>query len=78
MVKLALPREPGMTVMLLPGEIYELRSELHVTADPRGTGTALADFANTFEVEVSGVPELATLVFVAAGALALLRRWRRA
>jgi hypothetical protein len=68
----------GMTVMLLPGEVYELRTELHVTADPRGAGTALADFANTFEVEVSGVPEPASLALFAAGALALLRRRRRA
>ncbi|MGB2823155.1 MAG: PEP-CTERM sorting domain-containing protein [Phycisphaerae bacterium] len=68
----------GMTVMLLPGNVYELRSELHLTADPRGEGRATADFSSTFNVELSGVPEPASLGLLVVGGLALLRRRRRA
>lgn len=65
----------GLTTALTPGQIYELRTELQVTADPRGVGYALADFNNTFEVELSGspaIPEPITLGLVAAG-IALTR-----
>lgn len=67
----------GMTVMLLPGHVYELRSELHLTADPRGAGSALADFSNTFDVELAGVvPEPSSLVLAGIG-LACLVAYRR-
>ena len=67
----------GMNVLLLPGHVYELRSELYLTADPRGAGTALADFSNTFAVEISGVPEPTTLVLLLLVGPALMRRKRK-
>ena len=67
----------GMNVLLLPGHVYELRSELYLTADPRGAGTALADFSNTFDVEISGVPEPTTLALLLLVGPALMRRKRK-
>ena len=67
----------GMTVMLLPGHLYELRTELHLTADSRGGGSATADFLNTFEVDMSSVPEPATLSLLGVCGLVALRRKRR-
>lgn len=64
----------GLYEMLIPGNIYELRTSLQLVADPRSGGFAKADFSNTFIVELSGVantiPEPSSLVLIGLGYIA--------
>lgn len=60
---------------LTPGKVYQLVSTLDLSASlnhPDGSG--LADFSNTFEVELSAVPEPASLALLTLAGLLLTRR----
>jgi hypothetical protein len=62
---------------LTPGKVYQLVSRLDLSASlnhPDGSG--LADFSNTFDVQMSGVPEPATIVLLVGGLAGVLRRHR--
>jgi len=60
---------------LVPGNIYEVISRLTLVAELDGPqGSGMADFADTFVVELSGVPEPATLALLALGGVLALRR----
>ncbi|MCI0333917.1 MAG: choice-of-anchor E domain-containing protein [Planctomycetes bacterium] len=72
----------GLLINLIPGNVYELRTQMRLLADPRGAGSALADFSNTFDVELSGepIPEPGTasgLISAVAASLAFRCRTRR-
>ncbi|MEX2309923.1 MAG: PEP-CTERM sorting domain-containing protein [Pirellulales bacterium] len=68
--------ELKVSAMLTPGTTYRLTSTLSASANGGATGRGFADFRNTFEVQLSGVPEPpASLLFLLGiGAAAIWRR----
>jgi len=69
----------SVNAMLTPGTTYQLTSTLSASANGSATGRGFADFRNTFEVQLSGVPEPTTFPLLAIGVAAnalLVRRDR--
>jgi hypothetical protein len=69
----------GIAVELTPGQTYEMLSTLTLFADGGLSGGARAFFDNTFTAEFGEtlLPEPTSLMLLAVGAVAMLRRRRR-